>query len=391
MDALEKIVKARAGLILDQPFFGSLALRLTPKADAGAETLWTNGREIGFNADYIDSLSLEHVKAVLAHEVMHCACAHHARRAGRDPTQWNTAGDYAINPLLTEAGFSLPEGALIDPAFAGKSADEIYGQLGQAPKPQPGHDDGTDQTAGNGDGRPADGDGHPGDGQADPGQCGEVRDGHDGDMTPDQAENEWKVAVTQAAQQAHAMGTLPAGLDRMARAIVEPRVDWRAVLREFIERSARNDYNWCPPSRRYLAQGLYLPSLTSDELPEIVVAVDTSGSIDQPTVDRFASEISAILEAYDTTINVLYVDSTLQGAQTFGRYDLPLDLDAKGGGGTDFRRPFDWIETEGKTPACLVYLTDLCGRFPDAEPDYPVLWVATENHGEAPFGETVRM
>jgi predicted metal-dependent peptidase len=125
-------------------------------------------------------------------------------------------------------------------------------------------------------------------------------------------------------------------------------------------------------------------------LPAIAVAVDTSGSIGQTVLDSFAAEVSAILGEYDTTIRLLCVDSRVQAEATFTRPDLPLRLEPRGGGGTDFRPAFDRLAEGGEAPAALIYLTDLCGRFPEQEPEYPTLWVCTTDR-EAPFGETVAL
>jgi predicted metal-dependent peptidase len=164
------------------------------------------------------------------------------------------------------------------------------------------------------------------------------------------------------------------------------------VLRHFVEQAAKNDYSWLSPSRRYLSQGLVLPGLYSKELGRIVVAVDTSGSIDTAALDQFAAEISNIFEQFHTEIFVIYCDTRVQGFQSFQRYDLPLKLNAVGGGGTDFRPVFEWVN-RGPVPCCLIYLTDLeYNRFPVHAPDYPVLWVQTGEWGRpVPFGEVVKL
>ncbi|MDA8163730.1 MAG: VWA-like domain-containing protein [Desulfobacteraceae bacterium] len=368
----DKLRKALSGLVLYQPFFGSLALRLRYREDPGCATLWTDGTTCGFQPAFLEGLSLEETKGVLAHEVMHCALAHHARRNGRNPRRWNRAGDYVINEALTRGGFVLPAGALFNPAFADLSADEVYRLLPEEPE----------------DGAP--------DGSPDPGGCGEVRDPAPGGIpsSPAQfakAEREWKIAVSQAVTQARASGRLPGGFDRLLDEILTPRVAWAEVLRVFIQTAARNDYSWLRPSRSYLARGLYAPSLHSRELGEVVLAVDTSGSIGKEALAQFAAEVSAILDEYDTTVHVVYCDTMVGRVERFTRKDLPLLLHPAGGGGTDFRPPFAWVEQEEIEPACLVYLTDLhCRRYPPA-PGYPVLWVhPAKNHGAMPpFGDTV--
>lgn len=383
MEAAEKLTKARAGLVLDQPFFGSLALRLQYKAeDCRCETAWTNGVELGFNPGFVDSLTLEQTKGLLAHEVLHIACAHHARRGNRDPKRWNEASDYAINDILKQSGFALPENGLSGWGTE-HSADDIYAKL-PSPQDSGGQDPGQDsgQQTSN-----------------DPGGCGEVRDypGKDGQPASRaelaRAEQEAKIAAQQAAQQAKAMGTLPAGIDRLIDELTTPTIDWRERLSRFVEQSARSDYSWTPPNRRFIHQGLYLPSLHSEELEGIAVAVDTSGSIDNAQIAEFASELTAILEEFNTTATVIHCDTDVTNVETFSQDDLPLDLNPKGGGGTDFRPPFDWIEEHApQPPAALIYLTDLqSNKYPD-EPGYPVLWAHTDEGGTPPpFGEVIEL
>jgi predicted metal-dependent peptidase len=108
--------------------------------------------------------------------------------------------------------------------------------------------------------------------------------------------------------------------------ILHPKLDWAVLLRHFVEQSTRNDYSWLPPSRRYLFQGIYLPSLHSKELGRIVIAVDTSGSIDTAALAQFSAEVSAVLEQYDTVIDVVYCDTKIQGHEQIDREDLPLKL-----------------------------------------------------------------
>ena len=124
LTAAEKITKAKAGLILDQPFFGSLVLRLGMKECPYIPTAMVNGVDIRYNPDWVDTMTLEQTKGLLAHEVMHCALKHHVRRQGREPGKWNWACDYAIHPLLEKSGFVLPEGAHIKPEYYDMSADK---------------------------------------------------------------------------------------------------------------------------------------------------------------------------------------------------------------------------------------------------------------------------
>lgn len=369
MNAKEKIIKARAQMVLDAPFFASLALRLPLIEDRGVETAYTNGEVLGFNPAFISGLSLSGTKALVAHEVMHLALMHHTRKKGRNHKRWNVACDYAINGILAEAGFKVPEGFLQDNLYAGLSAEAIYSRL-------PDGGGGEDENL--------------------PGPCGfgEVRDA----PTPacgnfKQVEANWKIAIAQAARQAHSMGNLPGGIRRLVDEIVYSAVNWRELLRHFIELDTRSDYSWLPPSRRSLSLGIYLPGLHTKEPGLLVLAIDTSGSVDEQMLSQFAAEVSSLLEDFDTTVHVLYCDTKVQGVQTVDRQDLPLRLTPQGGGGTDFRPVFDWVEKEGVSPCCLVYLTDLeCYSYPEQAPEYPVLWLCAEPaRKKVPFGELINI
>lgn len=393
MTAEEKISKARVQLILDHPFFGSLILRLEPVDATGMfvpvgmqggnmilsniPTMATDGKKLYYNPKFVDGMSQDETKGVLVHEIFHPMFQHHTRLGSREPRKANVAMDLAINPIIEEAGFKLPKDRLREKKYDGKTWEDIYDMLPDLPK----------QKGGNGNG----------DGDPDPGKCGAVlpATGKDGKQQASPSENsqqeqEWRIAVAQAAQQAKRQGKLPAGMERWIDEIVNPTIDWREVLRRFVSETAKNDYRWFPPNKRYIYKGLYLPSVRSEALPPIVIGIDTSGSIDKEMLNQFAGEITGILEDYATTCHVIYCDAGVANVQEFTQDDLPLKLDPKGGGGTDFRPVFDWIRETNTDLCCLIYLTDLCGTFPEVPPEYPVLWAVMGGYDiKAPFGETI--
>ena len=162
-------------------------------------------------------------------------------------------------------------------------------------------------------------------------------------------------------------------------------MNWREALRRFLASHARNDYSWSPPNRRYVHQGLYLPGLRSEELGDVVLAVDTSGSVGRrKELECFGAEAQAILEAFDCTLTVLYHDSQVQ---RWTSSDGLLVLEPAGGGGTSHVCVFDWIDGHGVQPSCVVCMTDLDTEFPDHLPAVPVLWaVVGGNRSQPPFG-----
>ena len=419
----QKLTRARVQLILSQPFFGTLSLRLK-LIPGDLPTMATDGSRIVYNPAFVDQLKPAELEGTLAHEVLHCALGHQCRRGQRDPELWNEAADLAINPILIGNGFTLPVGALIEPGFENLSAEEIYARLlrrrsegNGAPKPQqqqtnagggmvtdPQGTDGAVPSSPNPDPshQPVSGRRGRATGEAlgprpmRPGGFGEVWDATDenGQMASPaekrRQEHEWGIAAEQAVRSAKAWGHEPAGIERPLSESHQSKQDWRAILRDFVASTTPCDYRWTPPNRRYIASGLYLPSVERRGLGEIVIAVDTSGSIGKCELEQFAGEISAISEeTQPDAIRVVYCDAAVQSAQEFRASD-PVRLEPKGGGGTDFRPAFEWVAENDVAPVCLIYLTDLCcDSFPET-PDYPVLWV-TDSRRKAPFGETLRI
>lgn len=369
-----KLTAARTSLVLEQPFFGSLALSLTFKADPSCKTAWIDGRTLGYNPAFIESLNHDQVTALVAHEIMHCACGHPWRRDGREFKRWNQACDKAINENLRDAGFRLPDGALYPTGDEpGKSAEWIFGRL---PDPQ---DDGQ------------------GDGQGDPGQDdgqgdaqGEVRDAPtdpDDNGEPAPTEQEWKQKTAEAAQQAKLQGKLPAGMARQISQALQPRIDVRSLLLRFFQDRAASDYSWSRPNVRYLAQGLYLPALHSHDLGEISIMVDTSGSVDEVSLQYARAIVESVIdECNPAAVTVYYADAQVCRIDRFERGES-LNWQPAGGGGTDFRPALEAIEQDA-TAVCCLCITDLYGTFPDSAPSFPVLWLATSDV-IAPFGETI--
>lgn len=385
--AENKIRDARAGLVVGAPFYASLALHLKPKEDRSCATAYTDTVVFGYNPAFIDSLSVAQVKALLAHEVLHIALEHAFRQGGRDHFKWNVACDHAINWVLMHENYSLPEGGLLDVRYRGKSAEEIYNLLpdGELPQPQPCPwlEKGEGQKLVNR--------------QYVPGMTGEVRPYRESPAEPGyvrsvaEIEGEWRVRTAQAVQIARTQGAMPGGLERMVLDNIKPRLPWANILARFVTEAGRNDYSWKRPSPRYLHFGLYLPALDAPSLGMVVVVVDTSGSVSEAELSRYAAEIRSILSTYpDTEIHVLYADTKVGRHEVLSACDF--ELHPSGGGGTSYIPAFEFVKERELDPACLVYFTDgCCHRFPEA-PGYPVLWVIDGYAGfEPPFGEVARI
>jgi predicted metal-dependent peptidase len=398
LSSVVRIQKARTTLLLDHPFFGSLLFRLGARARSSIATMATDGVSLFFNPDFVDTLSAAELAGVLAHEVMHPALQHHTRRGDRNPKRWNMACDYAINPMLIDAGLTLPKDVLLDHRFRGMSAERIYNLLVEEENDPTNNGDtqGQDEsTEGGGESlcKPGEEDDAP---QAPrtPGGIGQVLDapepvdGKDASVA-DQA-REWQIAVEQAENVAKLAGKLPSCGARSLDAAKAAGVDWRELLRRAWSETIAADYSWARPNRRHIWAGLYLPGVTSEGVGEIAIAVDCSGSVNARQLGLFEAEIRSILAGQrPRLVYVLYFDTEVHKVDTY-QAGQPISLAPVGGGGTDFRPCFRWLEERAITPQTLIFLTDLCGTFPGDVPPYPVLWASTETQS-VPFGQVVPM
>ena len=410
-----RISKQRSALVLDQPFFGALSLRLKVVEDPSCKTFWTDGESLGYNPAYLAGLNDLETRGILAHEILHVANGHCWRQGDRDSDLWNDACDYAINPIVYDAGMQLPKGGLFDARFRGKSAEEIYGILAQEkrqkekqqgkgkqdggkPDAQPGQKPG-DTPGGSSPPQSANGANTPS-ATPEPGtspeaapSCGEVRQYRGDDKA--QKEADWKVAVLQAAKAAKMRGGLGGSLEGMVQLAVEPVVDWRAILQRFAQESSPTDYSFAMPNRRYLHMGLYLPSLHEPAVGDAVFVRDASGSVFDETQAQFDAEILVVNETVrPRRLIVLDCDTRVKQVQIFERGDAVELLPVRGGGGTSFVDPFKRLADEGIHPTFLVYLTDMDGAFPTDVPSYPVLWASTvplKRAKPAPFGEMMEV
>ena len=375
----EQITKARSRLLLDHPFFGTLALRLKTEITDQVPTGATDGVKLLVNPKWFDKLKPVQQTGFVAHEVMHVALLHMLRRNNRDAHKWNVAADYRINNTLLKEGFILPETELIDDKYdtpKPMSTEEIYSIL---PDDLGEEKDGFGILLKNHD---------------DPGGCGGVMDHPSisaGQEVSGSVEADFHVAIQQAAEAARSAGKLSGDLESLVADILEPKVDWRGVLARFFRSNTNTDFSWIKPNRRFIAQGLYLPSLYNPALEEIAVIVDTSGSVSDDELTQFTSETTAILHDLNPeSIHFIQCDTEVNEYAKYSREDLPLRVTYKGRGGTMFYPAFDYIKEHCPNVKAAVYLTDLESSDFGDEPPFPVLWVTTYAE-EAPYGEIIKM
>lgn len=378
--AEEMIRKARYQLITDKrmTFFSVVCMNMKPVPLDILPTAATDGRHLFYNPIFISNLTQAHVKGVVCHEVGHITGFHFLRQNGREAGRWNIAADIKINSGLRDIKIELPEGAQYgDWRHNPMTAEEVYNTL---PK-----DNGKGKGAGDKKyGR-----------WADSGGCGTMvaPSNEKGEkLSAAQAreqEQKMRGVVEEAARMAKAQGHMPQFIERMINESLDDPLPWGEILRRFMTQYIRADWTWRRPAKRMLGQGLYLPSQKREGVGEIVVTIDTSGSIGQAMINNFAKQVQAIVdEAQPDRIHIIYCDAQVHGVDTFEKGD-EIIMKARGGGGTDFRPAFSKVEEMGISPLCHVFFTDTYGTFPQ-QPDYPVIW-AVIGQGKVPWGDVVKI
>jgi predicted metal-dependent peptidase len=421
-DVETKLRAARTRLILDRPFIGALVmhLRLAAADPRQVATLATDARSLYYNARYVAGLTFGETQFVLAHEALHCALGHFARRAHRVRRRWDVACDHAANWLLREEGLTPPAGALLDSRFRGLSAEEIYPLIPEdtAEMPLDLHAFDIDETAlavlsaGNADGLVADGGKVAGGDLAAAAPPGELAEeaaamsrmagtaataglsstgAGEGMLAGDTDLAEaWRMRIASAAQQAMRAGRLSADWQRAIDHLIEPSLPWRALLARFLMRAARDDYSFRRPSRR---EGDAIPPRLETGALEVVAALDVSGSIAERELAEFVAELNALKGHVHARITLHACDAELaaEGPWVFEPWQaMRVPGQLTGGGGTRFTPVFDWVERAGLAPDLLVYFTDAQGEFPALPPPYPVLWLV-KGRDPVPWGERIQL
>jgi predicted metal-dependent peptidase len=385
----EKLITARIGLLLKAPFFGNLATRMTlVNADAWCPTAATDGRKFYYNSEFVNKMPLKQVEFLVGHEVLHAVYDHMGRRGDRDPKIWNIADDFCVNSDLIEQriGEKITVcGMLYDPKYKGMSAEEVYEDLMKnankidinqlAKQLLDEHLDGDGDSDSDGDGD-QDGNGRPKLSKAD---RQAIRD-------------EIKEAVLQAAQAVGA-GNLPGGVKRMIKDLTEPMIGWKELLEQQIQSTIKNDYTFARPGRKSWHMDAILPAQKPGETIDIVIGIDTSGSITQNDLKIFFSEIKGIMDSYtEYKIKVMGWDTEIGGVGDFTSENMEdiTTFDPQGGGGTDPMCVWEYLKENNIEPKKLIMFTDYCffGWQPQAVESYcDTVWIIKGNPSAEPeFG-----
>ena len=412
MTHLEKIEKAKAKLMLEHPYFGTVAAALKLHPSDNIESFLSDGVHLQYNDAYFDNASVEEVEFALANGAMHTVLKHQSRTGERYEWLWQLATDYTINAMLVKNGFGLPDRANFQQRFEGMYAEEVYEILrsdiineelsSDESLQEQAHDEqgksNNDRVSQEGVEAPRDwnekGD-RPRQGAKSDGSNSENANRNELQHAKEEEpleeihalQEELKEHFEQIFQKLNRQGTLPKDLKFVVPEYFSHKVDWRELLYGYIASYTKSTYSFIPPNMKYLYRGIYLPSLNSDLL-RIVIAVDTSGSVDETLLGTFLGEVGSIMQRYPNyEIDLITADAKVQSHKVF----LPgesLEYDVSGRGGTDFSAVFAYIDQQINYPTLLLYFTDGMGIFPETEPHYDVMWVMPEAK-EVPFGDVL--
>ena len=389
-DAEEALSKAKVKLMIkpDCAFFATLILQ-TPVYWVTKDeipTAATDGKNLFFNPEFFLGLAPEERIFLVLHEVMHNVYNHGTRLGFRDHVTWNEAGDYVINDELIRRGFKMPKGGLHNTDYRDMSADEIYDELiskkdkGEDNPPTPWPDLQLPPMGDEGDGDSGNGN-QPGTGGIPKPSASEVEEHN-------------KNLLTQAVQASQLggdkAGTVPGSLERVLDKLLKPKLPWTKILSKFLFSLNKNDYSWRKPNRRFISQGIILPSLYSEGVGRIDFAIDTSGSVSEDDFNRFLSEIGYVFKQYKPEeVGVMQFDHILQSNDKVCNVQDFMKLKFKGGGGTQIE-PVLAEFAKNKAKALIILTDGYLYHGAELDPKKPVVWCIYNNPRFKPeFGTVI--
>ena len=392
-----KLQKAKIALMRSPKFalLSGILMVGTTRVDDNIPTACTNGRDERYGRAFVKELRDAELNFLVAHEGYHKMYRHLTtwrKLHDEDHNLANQACDYVINLQLqdidpNETLIAMPryrDGphkgermGLVDERFRGMNAKQVFDILKQEKK---------------------DGGGGDGDGGFD------VHDWADAKGMTDADKKELLKEIDQAIRQgimAHQKiaGTGAGGLDRELEGLLEPKVDWREVLREFVKATcnAKDASSWRRPNRRFLSTGVYMPSMIGEKVGHLVVAIDTSGSIGGSELAEFLSEVKGIAEEVNPeVVDLLYWDCDVAGHEVYegaAVSNIVSSTKPRGGGGTSPSCVSAYLKEKNIKPECIIVLTDgYVGNDWGSEWTAEVLWCIVGGSSDiAPNGKTVHV
>ena len=376
-DIQKAISIAKIG-IMSKPqtaFLANMACSLPVVINDEISTACTNGKNIEINSEFFMSRNKEERTFVLAHETLHVVYMHMLRCEHRDPSKFNIAADYVINGDLDNQKFTLIPGVLLNHAFDGLSTEEVYRKILTAPESKEEEDNPLKNDV----------------------KYTEDDDGTGSGMSEEEKEEleeEIRNMIVSAAQSAELQDkkdSIPPSVQRMLEELLKPKINWKVLLRRFMQSLANFDYTWRKPRRRMLPLGIYMPSVYSEGLSKVTFAIDTSGSITEKQFNQFMSEVYAVMKQFSPNIiDVMQFDHQLQAHDVVKSLRDLQRIVFKGHGGT---QPDVALEAFNETDSLALFvITDGYFSKPKVVVDRPVFWCVFNNTDfKPPYGKVVHL
>lgn len=358
IDIIKRIEKVKASLIIDQPYFGSISSYLKPIQNDDIKTFLSSSSTFEYNDEYIQNKSDEELAFLLTNAAMHQAFLQELRLDSRMQWLWTLATDYAINSLLVNNGLELPDDMNYDDRFDDMSAESIYAILENE----------------------IDDEKHT------PQKVSQIK--YENQISSDEMQENIKDINQELLNKAKLQGDLPLGIELFVPKLYEGKISWRDELYDVIEHALKFDYRLIPPNKRYISQGIALPSLSGTKM-KLVIALDSSASVDEKMLSMFLAEVDSIMNSFENyEIDLLVADAKVQEHYILTPGD-EISYKLKGGGGTNFESTFQYIQDNIDEVNLMLYFTDGLGNFPKEEVGFDVVWVLTNNELSVPFGRTI--
>jgi predicted metal-dependent peptidase len=343
-------------------------------------TACTNGRDVMYNTDFIKTLDDKELNFVVLHEALHKVYQHmHLwRKLFKENGELaNVAADFVVNNAIHEADeqseiAKRPDSALFDLKYKGMTTKQIFDLLKTEYK----------QNGGSG-GK----EGH------------DTHDWEGAEGLSDEEVKETAKQIDQALRQGEIIrGKMQGNKNRSVNELLEPKVNWREQLRDFVNATCKNKdkTSWKRPHKRFIGHDIYMPSMIGESIGKVVIGIDTSGSIGNKELNEFLTEVVAICDNVSPeSIELLYWDTHVAGHETYNQGDYKgifQSTKPAGGGGTHVGCVNDYIKDKRIQPEAIIILTDgyvendFGGNW-----EYPTLWAITTKHITSPHGKTIHI
>lgn len=366
LEANEALDKAKIGLMskADSAFFTRLCFSMKHTWSEEIDTAACDGKTIYWNPGFFLSLAnAEERIFIMLHETMHAAYLHMdpVRMNGRCPDRWNVAADHVINLQLIDRGFTMPTGVnkgVADPIYKDLCTEDVYKQLPENP------------------GKPV--------------MVDLLSPAGDTEELRKQVQDTLIQASIQSRLSNDKAGTIPGEIEIFLRELLTPELPWTRLLQKYLQTFAKNDYSFKRPNRRFFPKH-YLPSMLSENLIDLCIAVDISGSVSDSDFLRFISEIHGVFKMMKPKkITLIQFDAQIKDVTTVSSVKDLMNVTFKGRGGTIIRPVLQWAK-ENK-PQLLLVFTDGEFSFPREEVQLKssLLWLIHNNNSfKAPIGKTI--